>query len=769
MPADFWQFVSKLRSMDRHEFADRTRQELAKRTDAVLSLFQSEFASNAISGEPVQPGAFFFTPQEVEIQLDLLRGRLPLQVQQIISRADDICSHRFDLLGFEDLDYGARIDWQLDAVHAKRARAEIFYRVKYLDFDEVGDSKIVWELNRHQHLVTLAKAYRLSGDQRYTRELFSQWKDWQIANPYPCGINWASSLEVAFRSLSWMWIYHLLNGTSPLEPDFRRRWLRTQALNGRHIERYLSTYFSANTHLLGEAVALFFIGTLCPELSGADRWQKLGWKIVLQEAGRQVNADGLHFERSLYYHVYALDLFLHAYVLSLRNQHLLSRELECTIEKMLQAVFVLGSAGPPRFGDDDGGRMFDPARNRSEHLLDPLVAGAILLQRGDFKALGGNLCEEAIWLFGKAGVERWDSIQAKAPTHESKAFEQTGVFVLSTETGSLTVVGCPSLRQSSGHDHADGLSVCLQSGGRAVLIDPGTCEYVPPKRNRFRGTAMHNTLCVDDEDQSEPFGPFSWKNRFDARVERWIVGERFSLFAGSHGGYRRLRSPVVHRRWVVALNIGIFLIRDIAEGAGQHQLDLSWHLAPGLNSQGQNAFSFGDAVGGLAILPVRDHGWQKSIHESTCSPVYGQQVPATVVRFSAKLTLPAEFTTVLVPLHNNRGFSNEVRELENQNSTTSFRAYSYEDDYGEHRFYFGPSIQPWAAGPVSSDAEFVCLSFPIDRAVPDIIFCNGSYVQIEGIAELRAPCKVTCCEFVENRVICAEAQISVIVPAISNS
>ena len=50
---------------------------------------------------------------------------------------------------------------------ASRARTGRRFKIKYLDFVEVGDAKITWELNRHQHLVTLAKAYRLTGDERY--------------------------------------------------------------------------------------------------------------------------------------------------------------------------------------------------------------------------------------------------------------------------------------------------------------------------------------------------------------------------------------------------------------------------------------------------------------------------------------------------------------------------------------------------------------------------------------------------------------------------
>jgi len=35
-----------------------------------------------------------------------------------------------------------------------------------------------------------------------------------------------------------------------------------------------------------------------------------GARVVRNELDRQVLADGCHFERSIYYHVYALDMFL---------------------------------------------------------------------------------------------------------------------------------------------------------------------------------------------------------------------------------------------------------------------------------------------------------------------------------------------------------------------------------------------------------------------------------------------------------------------------
>jgi hypothetical protein len=312
------------------------------------------------------------------------------------------------------------------------------------------------------------------------------------------GINWASSLEVAFRSISWIWMYELLAGTPALTQDFRKDWLRAQAVNGRHIERYLSTYFSPNTHLLGEAVALFFLGTLCPELSRAALWKSRGWETVLQESRRQVQPDGFHFEQSTYYHVYAIDFFLHAVVLAGLNQIVIPGDFEKTLEKMLDALSLLGRCGaPPRFGDDDGGRLFDPERNRSEQLLDPLATGAVLFRRGDFKTQARELREETIWLLGEHGVAEWDGLREQQLDTPSASVPSAGLYFLPSPIPSrqLVIRAGPQAAQRGGHSHADALSICLQSHGRALLIDPGTFGYVGPDRDLFSRTHNHNASC----------------------------------------------------------------------------------------------------------------------------------------------------------------------------------------------------------------------------------------------------------------------------------
>jgi hypothetical protein len=750
MPDRGWrQRVSRLAQMDRHEFLDRSRQELAKRGDAILSHFGFDFARGLIRSANAAPGRFFFAHTSVNSVLELLRQRLPQQADLIVRQADKICRHQFDLLGYENLEYGNPIDWHLDLVHGKQAPKKAFHKIRYLNFDAVGDCKVTWELNRHQHLVTLAKAYRLTEDQHYADEILQQWRHWHAENRYGVGINWASSLEVAFRSLSWIWIYYLLEGTPALPPKFRQEWLRAQALNGRHIELYLSTYFSPNTHLLGEAVALLFLGTLCPEFVRAERWRARGWEIVLQEARRQVRSDGFHFEQSTYYHVYATDLFLHAAVLAGLNNFTIPKEFEKTLEKMLDALLLLGRSGPPaRLGDDDGGRLFDPTRNRSEHLLDPLAAGAVLFHRGDFKAAAGQLREETIWLLGEQGVAEWDRLQAQPPEMASAGLQFAGLYLLTIKNPPSQLVinaGSPGDR-SGGHGHADLLSVCMQSQGHALLIDPGTLEYVGDGRERdlFRGTGMHNTLRVDGASQSEPGGPFAWKQLAHARKERWITGETFDLFVGSHDGYSCLASPMVHQRWVFSLKAGFFLVRDLALGVGKHRLDIAWHLGPAMRLRAEHLFEVKGTSSGLAVLCADKHGWSEEVRKDTSSPVYGKKESITVLNFGSVADLPAEFVTLLVPLDEVRRVPGSFTQMCEE--TPMVKAYLYSTPLKECSFFFSERERTWKHGNIASDAEFVFWQKKRDGAEELLIFCNGSYVEVDGRRALGCKHRVERCE-----------------------
>jgi hypothetical protein len=226
------------------ELRTRARQEVCNRLDAARHWLGLSFTGASEADQSQASSRFFFAPVEIEEIVDFLQERLPEQVQETVGRAERICKHEFDLLGYARLQHGPKIDWHLDIVHGKRAPLKPWFKIRYLDFIEAGDAKIIWELNRHQHLTTLARAYRFTGEQRFASEIFRQWYDWRQQNPYPLGINWASSLEAGLRSLSWLWVRHLCEGCPAAPEPFSRDLLHALGISGRHIERNLSTYFS---------------------------------------------------------------------------------------------------------------------------------------------------------------------------------------------------------------------------------------------------------------------------------------------------------------------------------------------------------------------------------------------------------------------------------------------------------------------------------------------------------------------------------------------
>lgn len=754
--------ISKLRryyervcQMNAYELIDRGQQALAKRSDAALARLGYPFDKQPTRRTTsVAPGFFFFESAAVDSILTLIKQRLPGRAERIVQEADGILQHNFKLLGYDSLNFSApsgTVDWHWDPVHDKRSPRKSFHRVRYLDHEECGDAKIIWELNRHQHLVTLAKAYRLTGEQRYVETIIRQKQHWQSDNPYPIGINWASSLEVAFRSLSWLWTYHLLHGSSDLS-DRRDEWLHGLSLHGRHIERYLSTYFSPNTHLLGEGVALFFLGVLCPELRTAERWKSLGWNIVLQEAARQVREDGFHFEQSTYYHVYALDLFLHAALLARANGISPPKELERTVEKMLNALCLLGRNGPPpQLGDDDGGRLFDPHRNRADNLLDPLATGAILFRRGDFKTVAGIVTEEALWLHGEKGAELWDNLDEFAVGHEPAALPQAGYYLLAAERTQLIVDAGPIGAHSGGHGHADALSVSLQSHGHSILIDCGTAVYIDPNgdRDSFRGTSRHNTLCVDGLNQAETAAAFSWKELPKSHVEQWIQGNSLDVLVARHEGYHRLPLPVTHRRWVVSLKNGTYLVRDVIAGSGRHRLDISWHLAPELEVVEDFIFQAPGAGHGIGFFQAGSPGWNPRLQTTMWSPVYGCKSPTTSLIFSAEIMLPAESVMLLVPIQGLRAGKCSFKAIEHT-QFSNVSVYECVIDEIEHSFVFNESGDAWHAASLSSDANFVCHTRNTKSSDVRLTFCKGSYATGFAGAEVCCSRAVIWAELVMN-------------------
>lgn len=593
-----------------------------------------------------------------------IRSEYPSAREAATARAHEIVNGRFDLLGYRAVSFGppAAPDWHLDPVHGRRAPLRFWKQVPYLD-PACGDHKIIWELNRHQHFLGLGRAAWLTEDPRYADLFVRQLESWIAANPPLVGINWASMLELAFRSISWVWALHFFAADLPGRED-REPWVVDLLLGLdrqlEHVASHLSLYFSPNTHLLGEALALYVVGTAVPELRGAQRWRDLGRRVLLHETTAQVHPDGGHAELSAHYHRYALDFYLLALAIARINaDDEVERALRPVCERMAIFCRALADEGGhlPMIGDDDGGLLFPICGRDPADASDTLALAASLLNRPDLAV--GDPPEEVLWMLGgdRSALARPGTETGNPP---SRYFEHSGYVVLRCGRDHLVMDAGPHGFLNGGHAHADALSVVLSVDGVPLLIDPGTATYTMDAgaRDRFRSSAMHNTLLLDGRSQSEPDGPFHWKARANARVDVWRAASAFDFAEAEHDGY----SPLRHRRAVLGLRDGLWLIVDHVLGGGAHRLETHWHLHAAWRASGHDpstaelAGPGGLWAGVASTSPVGEEIRGDANGLGWYSPAYGRLEPSSVLRFTSDATLPATIVTAIAtgaprPLH----------------------------------------------------------------------------------------------------------------------
>jgi hypothetical protein len=626
--------------------------------------------------------------------VEMMNHRFPGERDAIIDIAEAALAGKFSLLGHTGLSFGdSPIDWSLDPVSGKRAPLLHWSKLHPLDPLDGGDPKVVWELNRHAHLVTLGQAYWLTGANRFASAFVEQVSAWIEANPAPLGVNWASSLEVAFRSISWLWALILCADSSEVTPKFYARLLKSLIAHGRHIEKYLSYYFSPNTHLTGEALGLSYLGMALPELKRAKGWRKLGLRILIDQATKQVRDDGVHFEQSSYYHRYTADFYIHLVALMMAGggrlsrgtRPLLRRKLEEMLDYLMWITRPDGSS--PLIGDDDGGRLIKLAPRAANDFRDTLAIGAALFNRGDWKYVAGAAPVEMLWMTGMEGVAHYDRLRAEPPRAISREFSSSGYFVMRDgwrRDSSFVLIDCGphGAAVGAGHAHSDALSIEFASRGVTWLVDPGTFVYAAESkiRDAFRSTAAHNTVMVDDQPQSIPSNPFSWRTVATCRLHEFAEHGGGIFFQGSHDGYERLHDPVTHRRSALYFKADpganlpeLLIVRDQFTAKKHHRYSIRYHFAPGCEATGNtdagadaeaDARSYGcrvearhDTGAKLTIKVICETELQSdtiatvtaSVIEGLVSTCYGQYAAAPVAVFEAEGVGAQEFLTLIYP------------------------------------------------------------------------------------------------------------------------
>jgi hypothetical protein len=497
--------------------------------------------------------------------------------KDLIQEANLIMENRIKILGRE-IAYPKYIDWNKDFRTGKKWTLN---RIDYHSF-QAGDPRDTWELNRHQFLPVLGKAFYLTRDERYAQKAIAIINSWIEQNP-PCrGINWASAFEIALRTLSWLWTLKYIASSKSLTQTTHKKICESLFRQADHIIRNLSLYSSANNHLIGELTALTLIGLHFNQ----ERWEEKAEALLKEEIDLQLLPDGVGTEQSSFYHAHIMEYYVLIALIFKERGLVIAENILKSLER--GAIFLqslLGEDGyPPQIGDNDSGEVLKLSANYS-NFKSILNLVAYISEEDGLLQEDISVDEKTFWLIGAENFQKL--IKRRDSKRKNRAirpvFPAGGYYILEksfdrTQLKLIFDCGPLGMKPMAGHGHADALSFILYVNGLPVFIDPGTYTYFKSAfwRNYFRGTSAHNTIRIDGEDQSEFAGEFLASYHAQAKCIEWEEGRKVS---GIHNGYVRYKNPVFHTRTIsFEDNNSVVRISDIIETRGSHLLEQFFHI-----------------------------------------------------------------------------------------------------------------------------------------------------------------------------------------------
>jgi len=537
------------------------------------------------------------------------------------------------------------IDWQLDFKSGYRWSEATMSRDIAYGGVRGQDVKVPWELARMQHLPTLAWAFGLAGKKEggfgdpaaYAKEFRNQILDFIATNPPRYGVNWSCTMDVGIRVANWVLAYDLFRALGAVfDAPFEETLARSVYEHAHHIRHHLEwdPELRSNHYLADIAGLVFATGHLegYPEV---DQWFGFARKEFEKEVESQFQEDGSNFEASTSYHRLSMEMVLYVSALLLGTMGRLVKLGKPFSgnywARLLKAGgFVRAITKPDgrivQVGDNDSGRFFSLRPSEANPLDHRYLLGALngLFEHPDLSGFEKEFGLETAF-FRELACDskiRHASKETEAALLNHSPHPVFGLYKMAKGPWWLCLrCGPVGQKGNGGHAHNDQLSFELCVDGQACLVDPGTYVYtpLPEERNKFRSTAMHNTLSLNGLEQN-PLGTELFRLKDKARAK--VIEFKDGLFMGEHRGF-----GAVHRR---TLRLDEKGLTGVDECAGKGTKAVYFHAAPGWEARlipGQGAqLSRG---GKTVLLESADGEW--SVEDGFYSPEYGKKEPAKVM------------------------------------------------------------------------------------------------------------------------------------------
>lgn len=291
-------------------------------------------------------------------------------------------------------------------------------------------------------------------------------------------------------------------------------------------------YHLLGNHLLENGFSLLFAAIYFKD----EKFYKKAINIIRKELNEQILNDGGHFELSPMYHQIILDRLLDSINLIQNNQRIenqnefllfLKEKASLMLSWLMQMTFSNGDI--PHFNDStsdvapNSSQIFDYAKN----LNIKINKNKQLSDSGYRKFKGNNY--ECIIDVGPIGPD-----------------------------------------YIPGHAHADMLSYVLYIDRKPFIIDSGISSYEKNQiRQNERSTNSHNTVCVNNKNQSDVWGGF----RVGKRANIKVIIDKKDIVEAEHNGYR----PIIHKRKFAFSQESIIIEDSLSDKKISGQSHLHFH------------------------------------------------------------------------------------------------------------------------------------------------------------------------------------------------
>src|ERR1051326_7858518 len=517
--------------------------------------------------------------------------------------ADDVCLGKFTENGVT-LELGLEPNWLKDG----------------LPHDE--EWQIAWI--KFYFGLELAAAYSETGEARFLNAWEKLVASWIQQSPADFGPTDAHGRRIQ----NWIYAWNMFADAphfSGLAEGLDEKIVASVAEQARYLRNHLT---AERNHRTLELYALLMVALALPEAADPDLLD-FAREAFYQNLLTDVRPDGVHREHSTHYHMMVLRSYLGARA----NLHRFGLSFPQDYDERLQRACEFAmhchrpDGGIPTLSDSDAGNY-----------SDLLQLAASMFSRPDFlyAATSGSqgLSPEKRYVgFPDAGYH----IQRSGWGQGNIPFEHEGFLIF--DCGPLG---------DGGHGHYDILNVEIAARGKSLIIDPGRytySEHPPNFRHWFKGTAAHNTVCIDGLDQV-PYrrGNPKKKPLPQARLlERWSA-PGFDLICGTAQSHCY---EAIHTRRIFYIADEYWIICDSLAGEQPHRFDLRFHLAP---EAWERVYIVGNTVCAPDLTLVFSQGSSLQIEPGWFAPLYGVKQEAPVVSAVIEGKNSVEFVTVVTPL-----------------------------------------------------------------------------------------------------------------------